>query len=255
MDISLLQIGAILGAGLVAGFINTMAGGGSFLTLAALELAGLPSAMANGTNRVAIEIQNIMAVMGFRSKGISNFKLSLHFAVPALLGAIAGAYLVIDLPTVVFHRIMAAAMIMMLVILVINPKRWLQGRNVEFAGRRRLLAYLVFFAIGLYGGAIQAGVGFLLIAALVLVAGLNLVHTNSHKVFIVGTYTLFALFMFALRGQVNWILGLVLSIGNGAGAWIASRLAAEKGEKVVRVVLGIALVVLSIRYLDIIPGF
>lgn len=255
MDITVLQVAVILGAGLIAGFINTMAGGGSFLTLAALELAGLPSAMANGTNRVAIEVQNIMAVMGFRSKGISDFKLSMHFAVPALLGAITGAYLVIDLPTIIFHRIMAVAMIMMLIILIVNPKRWLQGRDIALRGRRRWLAYLVFFAVGIYGGAIQAGVGFLLIAALVLVAGLNLVHTNSHKVFIVGLYTLFALLTFALRGQVNWLLGLVLSVGNGTGAWAASRLAAEKGERVVRIVLGIALVVLTVRYLDIIPGF
>ena len=146
-------------------------------------------------------------------------------------------------------------MLMMLAILVLNPKKWLQNRKVELTSRRRLLGYLVFFLVGLYGGAIQAGVGFLLIASLVLVAGLDLVRTNSHKVFIIGTYTLFALAMFALRGQVNWLLGLVLAVGNGTGGWIASRLAAAKGEKVVRIVLGIALAILSIRYLGIIPGF
>lgn len=255
MSVSPLQIVIILVAGLVAGFINTMAGGGSFLTLAALEFAGLPIGMANGTNRVAIEIQNIMAVLGFRSKGVADFRQSLQFAIPALLGAILGAYVVLDLPAVIFHRFMAVAMLMMLIILVVNPKRWLKGQQVQFTPKRRMLGFVVFFAVGFYGGAIQAGVGFLLIASLVLIAGLDLVHTNSHKVFIIGTYTLFALLMFALRGQVNWVLGLVLAVGNGTGGWIASRLAAEKGEKVVRIVLGIALAVLSVRYLDIIPGF
>ena len=255
MSITLQQGALILAAGLVAGFINTMAGGGSFLTLVALEFAGLPSAMANGTNRVAIEVQNILAVLGFRSRGVSNFKLSLEFAIPALLGAILGAYLVIDLPQQVFHRIMGVAMLVMLLVLIVNPKKWLVGRKVKFTPTRRAVAYLVFFAVGVYGGAIQAGVGFLLIASLVLVAGLDLVKTNSHKVFIVGAYTVFALLTFALRGQVNWSLGLLLSVGNGLGGWIASRLAVSKGEKLVRVVLGAALVVLAVRYLDLIPGF
>ena len=256
MELTVQQIALILGAGLLAGFVNTMAGGGSFLTLAALEFAGLPPTIANGTNRVAIEIQTIMAVLGFRSKGISDFKLSLHFAIPALLGAIVGAHVATTyLPKVLFHRILAVAMLAMLAILIFNPKKWLQGRQIKLTGKRRALGYLVFFAVGIYGGAIQAGVGFLLIAPLVLVAGLDLVHTNSHKVFIIATYTLVALLLFALKGQVNWLIGLILALGNGAGGWLASRLAVEKGEKLVRVFLGVALAILSVRYLEIIPGF
>lgn len=255
MDVTPIQIAIILVAGLVAGFVNTMAGGGSFLTLAALDFAGLPIVMANGTNRVAIEVQNILAVLGFKSKGVSDWKLSLQFAIPALLGAILGANVAINLADDVFRRVMAVAMILMLVILVVNPKKWLANRQVEMTPTRRIVGYLVFFAVGFYGGAIQAGVGFLLIASLVLVAGLDLVRTNSHKVFIIAVYTVFALATFAIRGQVNWILGVVLAIGNGSGGWIASRLAVEKGEKLVRIVLGVMLVVLAVRYLGIIPGF
>jgi hypothetical protein len=255
MNASLIQIIIILFAGLVAGFVNTMAGGGSFLTIAALELTGLPIVMANGTNRVAVQVQTIMAILGFRSKGVSDTKLSIQFAIPALFGAILGAYLVIDLPTTIFRRFMAVAMLMMLLILIINPKRWFKEREVELTPKRKLLGAVAFFVVGIYGGAIQAGVGFLLIASLVLVAGVNLVRANSHKVFIVATYTLFALATFALKGQVNWILGLILAVGNGVGGWLASRLAVEKGENLVRLVLGIMLAVLSVRYLGLIPGF
>ncbi|MEA3406717.1 MAG: sulfite exporter TauE/SafE family protein [Chloroflexota bacterium] len=255
MNASVTQIIIILVAGLVAGFVNTMAGGGSFLTIAALELTGLPIIMANGTNRVAVEVQTIMAILGFRSKGISDAKLSIQFAIPALLGAVLGAYLVIDLPTTIFRRFMAVAMLMMLVILVIRPTRWFKERQIEMTPKRKLLGAVALFVVGIYGGAIQAGVGFLLIASLVVVAGLNLVQANSHKVFIIATYTLFALGTFALKGQVNWILGLILAVGNGVGGWLASRLAVEKGEGLVRAVLGIMLAVLSIRYLGLIPGF
>lgn len=254
-QISWIQIVAILSAGLLAGIVNTLAGGGSFLTLAALEFAGLPALDANGTNRLAILIQNIAAVMGFRSKGVSNFRESLHYAIPALFGAILGARIVIGLPEQVFHRILAIAMLAMLLTLVLDPKRRLQARSVEMTTRRRWIGYGVFFVVGIYGGAIQAGVGFLLITSLVLISGLDLVRTNSHKVFIVGVYTVFALLMFALQGHVRWLLGLVLAAGNASGGWLASRLAVERGERFVRVVLGVALVVLAIRYLGLIPGF
>jgi len=255
MNTSWQHVLLILGAGLVAGFVNTMAGGGSFITLAALELAGLPAAMANGTNRVAIEVGAILSVLGFRKKGVSQFKMSLQFAIPALLGAICGAYVVVDLPELVFHRILAVAMLMMLAIVILNPKKRLQDHKIEMTPTRRALSCLAFVAVGFYGGAIQAGVGFLLIAALVLGAAQGLVRANSHKVFIVALYTLFALALFALKGQVNWLLGAVLSVGNGAGGWIASQLAVEKGDKLVRVVLGVMLAVMAVRYFGIIPGF
>ncbi|MGC9360691.1 MAG: sulfite exporter TauE/SafE family protein [Anaerolineae bacterium] len=255
MGITWLDVMAVLGAGLVAGFVNTMAGGGSFITLVALDMVGLSAATANGTNRIAVEMQNIMAVLGFKSKGMSNGKLSLHFALPALLGAILGARLVIELPEATFHRILAIAMLLMLAVLIVNPKRWLREREVEMTWGRRLVAYATFFAIGIYGGAIQAGVGFLLIAALVAVGGMNLVRCNSHKVFIVGVYTLAAIAMFAINGHIHLGYGVLLGLTQGVGAWIASRLSVDKGEKVVRPVLMLMLVVMAVRYLGIIPGF
>ena len=255
MQLTLVQIAVILAAGFVAGFVNALAGGGSFLSLAALEMAGLSAALANGTNRVALVVESVLAFFGFRSKGVSDLRQSVQFAIPALLGAIVGAYVIIELPTIIFHRALAVAMLIMLVTIVFNPGRWLQQRQIVMTPRQRLLAYPVFFLIGIYGGAIQAGVGFFLMAALVLLAGLDLVRTNSHKAVIVGVYTLFALGMFAWRGQVHWVLGLALAVGNGSGAWIAGRLAAERGERVVRIVLGAALILLALRYLGILTLF
>ncbi len=251
MEITAIHIIALLIAGLVSGFVNTVAGGGSFLTLAALDFAGLDLLVANGTNRVAVEIQTLVGVAGFRSKGVSDVRKSLHFAIPALIGAVLGAYLITNVDRTFFSRLMGVAMIIMLIILIVNPKKWLHGREVVFSGNRKLVAYATFFGIGLYGGAIQAGVGFLLITALVLVAGFDLVNTNSHKVFIIGTYTLFALATFALRGQVNWIFGLVLGVGDGAGAWIASRMSVDRGNRFVRIGLGLTLAILSVRYLGL----
>jgi len=255
MEITWLHAAAILAACLIAGYVNTMAGGGSFITLVALEMAGLPPTTANGTNRLAIEVQSILGVLGFKSKGVAEWKLSLHFAIPALLGAIVGALVAIDLPDVIFHRLLGVAMLLMLAVIILNPKRWLRERHVEMTLRRRLLAYAVFFLVGIYGGAIQAGVGFFLMFALVAVGGMDLVRCNSHKAFIVAIYTLAALALFAAAGHVNLPYGIILSASNGLGAWIASRLSVVKGEKVVRPVLMLMLAVMAVRYLGIIPGF
>jgi uncharacterized protein len=247
-----LQIAIVLIAGFGAGFVNTIAGGGSFLSLAALDFAGMNILVANGTNRVAIEVQDIMAIAGYRSKGIANARASLHFGIPALIGAVLGAYLVTNADKELFSRFMGVAMLMMLAILIVNPQKWIKGREVEHTPKRRALAYLVFLVVGFYGGAIQAGVGFLLMFALVVVAGEDLVRTNSYKVYIGALYTLFALLTFALRGQVDWAMGIVLAIGNGAGAWIASRMSVAKGDRFVRIGLILTLAVLSIHYLGIV---
>jgi uncharacterized membrane protein YfcA len=237
VDYSWLQLLLVVAAGIAAGFINTMAGGGSFLTLAALEFAGLPVTVANGTNRIAVAVQNLTAVAGFRSKGFSDFRQSIEFALPSLAGAILGAFWAININETILKRVLAGAMIMMLFILIVRPNRFIKERENKPTVGHRILTYVVFFALGIYGGAIQVAIGFLLITALVAVAGVNLVKSNMHKVFIIGTYTLFALLMFALRGEVNWVLGILMAVGNAAGAWVASRLAAEKGEKLVRMVL------------------
>ena len=256
MDISPLQLVVVLVSGLVAGFINTMAGGGSFLTIVALEFAGIGDiTVANGTNRVAVEVGAILSTLGFKSKGISSFRLGLHFAIPASLGSIVGAQIASSMPRDVFKRILAVAMLMMLATLIFDTKGWLAKRKVAMTPKRRVLAYLAFFGVGIYGGAIQAGVGFLLIGTLVLLAGQDLVRTNFLKVFIVLVYTVIALVIFAVNGHVNWLLGCILAVGNGTGGWLTSRLMVDRGEKLVKVVLGVMLAVMAVRYLQIIPGF
>lgn len=255
MEFDLARIALILVVGVIAGIMNVMAGGGSLLTLPVLIFMGLPSATANGTNRVAIEVQSIIAVIGFRSKGVSNLKLSLLFAIPALVGAIVGARIAIDLPDRLFNQILAGIMILALGLILWNPTRRLKATEIAMTPTRRLITIVVFFLVGIYGGFIQAGVGFLLIAAIVLITGLDLVRTNSHKVFVVAVYTLSALVTFALEGKVDWVLGLVLAVGNGAGGWIGSRFQVAKGEKWVRIVLIVAVLAMAVRLSGIIPGW
>ena len=89
--------------GIVAGFLNVMAGGGSVITLPLLIFLGLDSPLANGTNRLAIFIQTISSMISFKQENVSDFKTSLKLAACALPGAIAGAILAVKIDSILFQ--------------------------------------------------------------------------------------------------------------------------------------------------------
>ena len=254
-NLSVANVAIILVVGAVAGFLNTMAGAGSLLTLPVLIFMGLPSAVANGTNRIAIEIKSITGVLGFRRKGIFDYKRSLLFSIPTLLGAIVGALAAIKVPDTLFNPILAVVMVIMLGVIFWNPAKRLQQGGVEMTPARWVATSIALFFTGIFGGFIQAGVGFLLISVLVGIVGLNLVKTNAHKVFITGAYTLFALGIFIVNGKVNWVLGLVLAAGMAVGAWLGSHFAVTKGEKWIRAFLILAVVAMAVKLSGIVPGW
>ncbi|MGQ9517700.1 MAG: sulfite exporter TauE/SafE family protein [Anaerolineae bacterium] len=247
----------VLVIGAVAGWINVFAGGGSLLTLPLLIFLGLPSAVANGTNRVAVAAQNVFAVMGFRSKGVSDLRLSVLFSVPAVIGSIAGARIALDLPDALFRRVLAIVMVAVLIIVLWNPAKRMQKVDRELTPWRAVIAVVGFFLIGMYGGFLQAGVGFLIIAFIVFLTGFDLVRTNALKVFIIGLLTVMALVMFAMEGKVDWPLGIALGIGNSLGGWFGSRFQVEKGEKVVRIMLIVAVLIMALQLSGVvhIPGW
>lgn len=234
----------VIGAGFMAGFINTVAGSGSLITLPLLIALGLPAGVANGTNRVAILLQNVVGVSRFHGQKVLDVKRGLMLAAPAAVGGIIGAQIAATLNELILRRTIGVLMVIMFVILLVRPKRWLEGRAGAVGEKPTALQYLVFFAIGVYGGFIQIGVGLFLLAGLVLSAGYNLVWANPVKLLIVLSFTIFALGVFVYNDQVNWLVGLVLAIGNMAGAWVATRMAVQRGAGFVRWFL-IAVVVVS----------
>lgn len=238
----------LLGVGLVAGALNVIAGGGSLLTLPVLIFLGLPAAMANGTNRIALLVQNVVAVREFRRGGVLPLRLALLCVPSALAGSVLGARLVIGLGDEAFRTILGVVMILVCIVMIIDPARRLHFDPQRITGRRAAAVVAAFFAIGFYGGAVQAGVGFLIITALLL-QGLDLVRINAVKVFVVLFYTVTALGVFILHGQVDWPLGLALAVGNGLGGWIGTRLTIAKGHAWIRRVLLVVIVLFALRLL------
>lgn len=245
--IEVLDVLILMGVGLIAGAINIMAGGGSLLSLPILIFLGLPSNIANGTNRIAIVIQNIFAVKGFQSKGISTFPFSNYMAASAILGAIVGANLAVDIDDEVFNRILSIIMVLIVIYMVIKPKTDLKSISERLTGKYLWTSTILFFFVGIYGGFIQAGVGFIMLVVLSSINRLSLVKSNAVKVFVALVYSVVAVLIFAYNDSVNWIYGFVLAIGNATGAWFASRWSVKKGDGVVKIFLIIMVTAMSIK--------
>lgn len=242
---------ALVGVGFAAGFINTVAGGGSTLTLPLLMFTGLPANVANGTNRIAILFQNIIGVATFKKKKVLDFKTDYRLAIPAIAGAVAGAFIAVDINEEIMRKIIGILMIAMLLIVVLKPEVWIKDKVGQIKAKPSLWQYVIFFFIGLYGGFIQMGVGFILIAGLVMGCGYDLVKTNAVKVFIVLIYTIFALVIFFVNGQVDIVSGLILASGNMFGAWAGAHFTIKGGAKYVRYVLIVALVGVILKLLGV----
>ncbi len=235
----------LLGGGVIAGFVNTVAGGGSVVTIPILvEIVG--GSVANGTNRIAILMQNLIGVARFQRGGAIQWSDVWSLAPPVVLGALGGAYVATTIPSETMRRVFAFVIVMVALSVLIKPSRW------EGSADRRLQQpwrWLAFLAVGFYGGFVQAGVGFLLLAGLVLGGGFGLVKGNAAKLALILLYTPLVLILFASADQVDLNVGLVMGLGNMAGAWIASSLAIKKGAGWIRWVLILAAIAAALRML------
>jgi hypothetical protein len=242
---------AVIAAGFGCGFINTLAGSGSLITLPLLIFLGLPANVANGTNRVGILLQNLVSVGSFQQKQMLDLRGGLLLTAPAVVGSVIGAQIAVNLDEELMRRTIGALMIVMLITMFVQPKKWREGRPDALQQRPSLLQLLIFFAIGIYGGFIQAGVGLFLLAGLVLNVGYDLVRANAIKVLIIFCFTLFALGIFLLNGQVWWGVGLLLALGNALGGWIAARVAIQRGAAFVHWLLIVVVVVSAAELLGV----
>lgn len=237
----------LVALGFLAGFLNTVAGGGTLLTLPILIFMGLPAPLAQGTNRVAILLQTFTAVRGFKSKGVSTYPLSLYVGIASLIGSIIGAYLALDFDGKAFNRMLAVVMIMVLFLTIFNPNKNLKDVTEKLTGKPLVISLIVFFFLGIYGGLINAGIGFLMLIALPYINGMNLLRSNATKVFVAFVYTIGAVAVFAFNDKIDYGLAAVLSIGNVSGAWFGSRWSVKKDEKVIKMFLIVTVTALAIK--------
>lgn len=235
--------------GLIAGTLNVIGGGGSLLSLPVMIFLGLPPTVANGTNRLAILIQNIGAAWSFHQRGLLSRQWLLMAVPPALLGALLGTVAAVNIGELAFQRILAVILVLVAAWTLWKPVKLLQENDAPLpTGIKRLAFIAAFFLIGVYGGFIQAGIGFLILAA-TSIAGFNLIRGNALKVTLVLTFTPLTLVLFAWHGKVDWAMGLALAAGNFLGGLAGVRLQILKGHAWIRGVVTVTIVVFAMRLL------
>jgi len=245
----------LAGVGLIAGFTNVVAGGGSFLTLPVLIFTGLPGPVANGTNRIGILIQNLFAIWRFRKLKVFPWRFGLIITIPAVAGAVLGAYLATEISDAAFKKVLAFIMVLItFVSLYFKPTKKLEerthsGDSLHRVSRKKwLLLIAAFFLVGIYGGFVQAGVGFLILSAIVL-SGYDLVHANSIKVFVVFFFTIIALAIFIAKGQVHFARGLALAVGTTIGGQFGAVASVRKGNVFIQRFVTVAILVFAVKLL------
>jgi uncharacterized membrane protein YfcA len=242
------QLAILVAGGFTAGVINTLAGGGSLITVGLLVFLGLPGTIANGTNRIGVLVQNVTSAWRFRAEGVSGFRAAGPVLVPVLAGSLIGAYGISRVTPELFERLFGVVMLVLLIPMLRASGRASSEDEATGEPWPPALRAAVFFGIGLYGGAIQAGVGIFVIFALSR-AGYDLVQANSIKVVLIAALTGIAVPVFVLSGQVVWPAALALVVGFAAGGAAGVRLALWGGERVIRPVLAAAVVALAGRML------
>jgi len=233
----------LLVGGAFAGAVNAMAGGGSMLTVPLLVLAGVPGVVANGTNRVGILTSNVSSLQSYRSEGVEIPKRLAPIIAPAIIGSLVGSYGISQLTDETFERVFGLIMIPLILLTIFKPK--VQAEDQTWSTP---VTVAVFFGIGLYAGAIQAGVGLVLLAALSR-SGFDLITANVVKVIFIFFATCIALPVFIYQGDVRWIPAVLLALGLTIGGWVGAKFAVRGGDKWIRIVMVIAAIALALKLL------
>lgn len=234
-------------AGLAAGVVSTLAGGGSFITLSALIFMGVPSVVANGTNRISILFQTTAGSAGFKSKGVSAFPYSLWLGLASVPGAVIGAEFAVRVNEAIFNRVLAILMLIFVVLMIYETLRESKNLTERTGKKYRIIGLITFFFLGIYGGFIQSGEGFLIILAVRFIHRFSIAKTNSIKVLVILILTLPALGIFFSKSAVHWQYGLILGAGSAVGGWFSSRWSVGINEKIIRYIILAAILAMAIK--------
>ena len=252
MELTWISIIILICSGIIVGFINTLAGGGTVVSLSVFMFLGLPPMVANGTNRIAIIFQNATAVTYFQKNKLIDWHKILRLGVPTILGSLTGAIIAGFLSNKLFLYIFAGVVILFGISMLFNPDRYIREKTELINRNISVWQYLLYFIIGIYGGFVHVGIGYLFLAALVLGNGYDLMKANVLKNVLVLLYVPFSLLIYAWQGNIYWSFGLVHAIGNIIGASLAARLAIKKGASFIRYIVLVLIVIVILQLFGVI---
>lgn len=245
MDLTLTTGILLIISGIMVGFINTLAGGGTVISISLFMFLGLPPVVANGTNRIPIIFQTLTAVFLYQKKKLIDWNKGIKLSIPIVLGNITGALLANVLPSKIFSYAFAVIVLLFGLSMIFDPNKWIHENKELQIKPVTIIQYLTYFFLGIYGGFAHVGIGYMYLGMLVLVSGYDLMKANVLKIVFVMLSVPFSLVVFASQGHVDWGAGLIHSIGNIIGASIGVNFAIKKNINFVRyIVLSLVLLVI-----------
>jgi len=228
-----LMLAVLCAAGIAAGFINTMAGGGSLLTLPALMLVGLPADIANASNRVSVVSQSVSGVYLYAREGKLKRRAAMSVLLPTIGGSLLGALAASRAPTWLLQPVLLVTMVLVALLMALKPELAM-GEADDLARPMTPRGAAGLFAAGLYGGFIQAGVGFVLLAVLGALLRYDLIRANALKLACTMVFGVVALGVFVAAGQVSWLPACVLALASVLGSQLGVRFALKMQQRVLR---------------------
>jgi uncharacterized membrane protein YfcA len=252
--VSLTGATVIFGAGLVAGLINSVAGGGTLLSFPTLVWMGRDPIVANITNAVALWPGSLASVIGFRRELRGGRRLLFLLMVPSVLGALTGAILLLHTPSRTFAIIVPYLVLFATLLFAAQSPimRYLHHRShwrppADGPTLAWSVGAVIFqFFVAIYGGYFGAGIGIVMLAALGLLGLTDIHHMNGLKNAFAVCINAVAAVYFAARGDVAWIDALLMAAGAIVGGYAGAGLARRVGRGTVRravVVIGVAMTV------------
>lgn len=244
-DITLHILGFLFIAAFLAGFVDSIAGGGGLITVPAMLLAGLPPLQTLGTNKLQSLFGSGSATLAYAAKGHVKLKEQLPMAAMSGFGAILGATATTYIPGSILRGFLP-------VLLVAVALYFGLKRNMGDADRHARLKPFIFgltfvSTIGFYDGMFGPGTGSFFMLAFVSMAGFGMLKATAHTKLLNFASNIGAFLVFIISGVVIWKVGIAMAIGQIAGAQTGSRLAMKNGAKIIRPLLVIVCIALAIK--------
>ena len=236
---TLFQIVVLTVAGFVAGTMNAIAGGGTFVTFAALVLSGLPTLDANATSAVALTPSNLASVVAYRNEVRMHFREMIPFSIIGLIGGGVGALLLIWLGDVGFRPLVPWLLLVATMMFAFSRQirlfvtRWSGGQHTV----AKLVAYLVMMIVAIYGGFFGAGIGIMMLAALSIIASGDYHKANSTKIVVAFLIQVVSAALLIAGGLVHWPQALVTIAASSLGGYYGVGFARIVPEKIIRAVV------------------
>lgn len=220
-------------SGIAVGFINTLAGGGTIISMTTFTAMGMPIIMAAGTNRIPVIMQNLIASIIFRKNKSYNLTEALRLSLPVMMGALISSQFTTMLTNIAFSILFSFGLIIFVILLFYKPNAWGRAKRIEGITVKPI-HYIILLGIGLYSGSIYVGMGYMVLGILVVPLGFDLIQANAIKNLMALFVAPLSIIPFILTSNIDYRIGLIHGIGNIIGAYVASKYAIKLGVKFIK---------------------